>query len=327
MVAPESHLVFETAREHLTRSVPIAPPAALAGDTRGALAGHRFDTVAEIVVCEGGRLVGLVKIEDLLAAPAETPLEALMDRSPPVVAPGEDQEVAAWRAVERREISLAVVDEARRFLGLIPPQRLLHVLLWEHDEDMARLGGSLHDTATARTATEEPVFRRFLHRLPWLIVGLAGAFAAASIVGSFEAQLTERVVFAYFIPGIVYLADAVGTQTETLVIRGISVGVPIARIVRREMLTGLLVGAVIALVSFGMTLLWWRQTDVAVVVALTLLAACSIATAVAMALPWCLRRFGLDPAFGSGPLATVIQDILSIQIYFAFAMAIAGPGA
>jgi magnesium transporter len=191
---------------------------------------------------------------------------------------------------------------------------------------MARLGGSMHDTATARTASEEPVLRRFLHRLPWLVVGLAGAFAAANIVGAFEAQLTERVIFAFFIPGIVYLADAVGTQTETLVIRGISVGVPVGRIVGREVLTGLLVGAVIALISFGVALVWWGEADVALVVALTLLAACSIATAVAMALPWAFRQFGMDPVFGSGPLATVIQDLLSILLYFAIATAIAGPG-
>jgi magnesium transporter len=326
MVAPESHLVFETAREHLTRAVPMAVPSARAGDVRDSLAGRRFDTVAEVVVCDGDHFVGLVNIEDLIAAPGETPLEALMDRSPPVVAPGEDQEVAAWRAVERREMSLAVVDDARRFLGLIPPQRLLQVLLWEHEEDLARLGGSLHDMASARTASEEPVLQRFLHRLPWLVVGLAGAFAAASIVGAFEAQLTERVIFAFFIPGVVYMADAVGTQTETLVIRGLSVGVPVGRIARRELLTGLLVGAVIALVSFFVALVWWRQADVALVVALTLLAACSIATVVAMALPWAFRRLGIDPAFGSGPLATVIQDLLSILLYFAIAMAVAGPG-
>lgn len=73
------------------------------------------------------------------------------------------------------------------------------------------------------------MLRRFWHRLPWLLLGLAGAFLAAGIVGSFERQLEENVILAFFMPGIVYMADAVGTQTETLVVRGISVGVPIRR--------------------------------------------------------------------------------------------------
>jgi magnesium transporter len=328
MMARQSpHIAFETAREHLTARVPVAAPSARAGAVRLALAGQRFDTVAEVVVCDGEHLAGLVNIEDLIAAPEDARIATLMDPAPPVVAPGEDQEVAAWRAVQRRETSLAVVDETGRFLGLIPPQRLLQVLLWEHEEDLARLGGSLHDVASARTASEETVVRRFLHRIPWLIVGLVGAFGAASIVGAFESQLTERVIFAFFIPGVVYMADAVGTQTETLVIRGLSVGIPVGRMVRRELLTGLLVGAAVALLSFAIALIWWRQADVALVVALTLLAACSIATVVAMTLPWAFRRLGMDPAFGSGPLATVLQDLLSIMIYFAIAMAIAGPGA
>src|SRR3990170_111561 len=101
-----------------------------------------------------------------------------MDADPQVVAPGVDQEVAAWKAVQHGETSLAVVDAEGRFAGFIPPGRLLAVLLWEHDEDMARLGGFVRDTAAARTASEEPVARRFWHRLPWLMVGLLGALLA-----------------------------------------------------------------------------------------------------------------------------------------------------
>ena len=81
----------------------------------------------------------------------------------------------------------------------------------------------------ARTASEEPVVKRFWHRVPWLLVGLLGALLAADIVGAYEQQLQANVMLAFFIPGIVYLADAVGTQTEALVIRGLSVGVSIGR--------------------------------------------------------------------------------------------------
>jgi magnesium transporter len=114
---------------------------------------------------------------------------------------------------------------------------------------------------------------------------------------------------------VVYLADAVGTQTETLVVRGLSVGVPIGRTAGREFVTGLLIGVLLA--AAAVTMIWWFWDDatVAVAVGLALLAACSIATLVAMMLPWVFSRADLDPVYASGPLATVIQDLLSIIVY------------
>jgi magnesium transporter len=120
-------------------------------------------------------------------------------------------------------------------------------------------------------------------------------------VGAFEHQLDENVLLAFFVPGIVYMADAVGTQTEALVIRGLSVGVPVGRIIGRELLTGLLVGVLLAAAFLPVGLVLWDEDDVIVAVAIALLAACSTATVVAMALPWVLSRLGRDPAFGSGP--------------------------
>jgi magnesium transporter len=193
------------------------------------------------------------------------------------------------------------------------------VLLHEHEEDMARLGGFLRDTSMARAATEEPVVKRFWHRVPWLLLGLAGALAAADIVGAFERQLQANVILAFFIPGIVYLADAVGTQTEALIIRGLSVGVPIGRVLRREIFTGVAIGLTLGFVFYPVAVWRWDNRDIALAVSLAIFAACATASTVAMALPWTLHRMGIDPAFGSGPLATVIQDLLSIIIYLAIA--------
>jgi magnesium transporter len=238
-----------------------------------------------------------------------------------VVAPGVDQEVAAWRAVQHAESALAVVDAAGRFVGLIPPHRLLAVLLSEHEEDLSRLGGFLKNTSMARHTSEEAILHRFWHRLPWLLLGLAGALFAADMVGWFERQLQDNVLLAFFVAGVVYLADAVGTQTETVVVRGLSVGVAIKQVVWRELLTGVLIGVALALVAFPLVYWRWGVKDIALGVSLSLLAACSTATIAAMALPWGFEHFGVDPALGSGPLATVIQDLLSILLYFAIVTA------
>jgi magnesium transporter len=311
----DEHLSFETAAQHASLHVPIVSPDRLIREVRDVLVGGRFESASHIVVCEEGIFRGVLRIEDVLAAADQITVASLMDPGAPSVGPGIDQEVAAWRAVRHQESALSVVDGNGRFLGLIPPDRLITVLLSEHEEDLSRLGGFLKSTSAARTTSEEPAQRRFRHRIPWLLMGLIGALVAADLVGRFEAQLKVNILLAFFLPGIVYLADAVGTQTETIVVRGLSLGVPIGRMIARELAAGLAIGAALAVIAGP--LVWWRWGDVQLgfLVGLSVLAACSTATLAAMTLPWVFDTFGLDPAFGSGPLATVVQDLLSIWIY------------
>lgn len=309
---------------HLVTRVPVCGPAVTAAEIRTMLSGSDYESAADVAVCaqgetSGHRLLGLIPIERVLAAAPGTVARELMDSDPPVVAPGADQEEAAWKAAHYGESSLAVVGSDGTFLGLVPPARLLSVLLIEHDEDLARLGGFLSSSASARHAMDEPIAARLWHRLPWLVLGLLGSALAALLVRGFEADLASDVRLAFFIPGIVYMADAVGTQTEALVIRGLSVGVAIRRVFRLESLTGLVVGLVMAVISLPAVWLVLGSGSLALTVSLSLAAACAVATVVAMSLPWLMSRLGRDPAFGSGPLATVIQDLLSLVIYFAIA--------
>lgn len=320
--SPVPRDVLDTAAEHVTRAVPCAGLTDLAGDVRRDLAGRRFDSAATVAVLEGDQLAGLVDVETLLAADAGTTLGELVTTEPAAVGPGVDQERAVHHLVRSGQNSLAVVDEQGAFVGLIPPGRMLGVLVEEHDEDLARLGGFLSSTESARSAAEERVGRRFWHRIPWLLLGLAGAAVAAAIVGSFEDELEEEVLLAIFVPSVVYMADAVGTQTEAVVIRGLAVGVRPSSIVVRELVTGLLIGVAIGVAFLPLAWVAWGSGEVALAVAIALLASCSVATIVAMGLPFLLHRLGRDPAFGSGPLATVVQDLLSILIYFAVAVPI-----
>jgi magnesium transporter len=144
-----------TAAAHATHEVPVARPDETVDAVLEGLRGRAFASAAVVAVCADGRLSGLVTIERLLAAPADAAVGDVMDTRPPLVAPGTDQEHAAWQAVQHGEPGLAVVDADGRLLGLIPPQRLLEVLLEEHDEDLARIGGYLRDTAAARSAAVE----------------------------------------------------------------------------------------------------------------------------------------------------------------------------
>lgn len=310
-----------TAASLVSRNVPVFARTESCGAARERLRGHRFDTARDLPVCDtDGRVVGAVRIEDLLAAADSVPVGHVMDPDPPVLTHDTDEEVAAWHAVRHGESSLIVVDDALRLVGVVPPDRLLDILLHEHEQDVARLGGFLASARSAVHASRESVSRRLLHRLPWLLVGLVGALASAGLMTGLEARARASTVLLLFVPGVIYLADAVGTQTEALVIRGLSIGVPIREIAVRELLTGAVAGTILGLLFLPVGLLVWSDTRAVVTIALTLAAACTTANAVAMLLPALLTRIGLDPAFGSGPLATVCQDLLSIAIYLGIAV-------
>ncbi len=143
------------------------------------------------------------------------------------------------------------------------------------------------------------------------------------IVGAFESDLREVLLLTFFLPGVVYLADAVGTQTEAILIRGLSAGIDLRKTVRRELASGAVIGLIVGAAFLPLAAIGWGNWEVAVAVSLALVCACTIATAVAMGLPILFQRAGTDPAFGSGPLATVIQDLLTITVYLAIAAPIA----
>jgi magnesium transporter len=146
------------------------------------------------------------------------------------------------------------------------------------------------------------------------VVGLIGSTLATLIVASFENAMARVPAIAFFVPGLVYLADAIGTQPEAVAVRGLSLArVGLAHLIGDELRTGLLIG--VALAALAGPGVWLAFGDPRL--ALALAAACAVATVLGLLLPWLIGRLGYDPAYGSGPLATIVQDLLSLLIYFA----------
>jgi magnesium transporter len=261
-------------------------------------------------------LFGTVGMTALLQAPSEQPVIELMERAL-AVHPDTDQERIASHALRHGLTAVPVTDRDGRLLGVVPPLVLLEVLRREHVEDIHRLAGIRRENAQARAAIEAPPARRARDRLPWLLVGLAGSMLATFVVAFFERQLESRVAIAFFIPGIVYLADAVGTQTEAIAVRGLSLShIPIRQLVMGELRTGMLIGLVLAALTIPGIWLVLGDVSLALSVGLSLLVAGTVATTIGLLFPWLLSQFGRDPAFGSGPIATIVQDVLSLVIYF-----------
>ena len=157
-------------------------------------------------------------------------------------------------------------------------------------------------------------------RLPWLLVGLLGGIVASLIVKYFESALLEKLVLVIFIPVIVYMADAIGTQTETLFIRALSIEkVNLAKYMAKEIVVGFLLGGVLGALLFAYSMFIFKDIDVSLVIGLSIIACSICSVMVATVVPLILRHFGKDPAIGAGPFTTIIQDILSLIIYFLIA--------
>jgi magnesium transporter len=320
---PASDADGRRAADLMVADVPRAAADELVEACRERLLTDTFEDASNVVVLDGTSALGVVPCERLLATGPDGAVGSLADARAPVVRPGDHLERAASDMVRRGASAIVVADADGNFVGLVPAARLVGLLLTEHDEDIARIGGYRSSAGRDRRAAEEPLGPRLLHRLPWLIVGLAGAMASALLVGAFEEELDEVVLLALFVPAVVYMAAAVGAQTQTLLIRALSTDVDVGRVFRQELITGIVLGAATAAAFYPFALIVWGDKDVALTVALALFASSSIATVIAVALPLGLRRLGQDPAFGSGPLATVIQDLVSIAIYFAIAVPVA----
>lgn len=234
-------------------------------------------------------------------------------------------EYVATHAISKNISSVPVTDENGIFVGIMPPQTIIETLRREHIEDIHKIAGIQKETAIAREAAEEAPVRSARHRLPWLLAGLAGSFISTFLMAGYEEMLHTYIMLSFFIPGIVYLADAVGTQTETIVIRGLSLSWGnVRKVLSNELWTGVLIGLVLGLLSIPVALYISHDVRIAVIVSSSILAASAVATSIGLIFPMLLFRFGIDPAFGSGPLATIIQDILSILIYLLMANLVLG---
>jgi magnesium transporter len=305
-----AHLVGSVARGHGDEVVT----AALAR-----LTADKPTNVELMCVTDGaGRLLGALPIGRLFALGGDVALRDAMDPAFPRVVPDDDQERAASVALHHGVDALPVVDHEGRLLGIMPSQALLQVLRREHVEDLHRLAGIKHEAAQARHAIEDPPLRRARHRLPWLLVGLAGSALATAAMAGFEATIEKMVAVAFFVPGLVYIADAIGTQSEAIAVRRLSLTrAGVAHLLGGELRTGMLLGAALGLVAYLPILFAFGSARLAGAVSASIFVAGGLAAAIGFGLPWMFARRGLDPAYGSGPVATVIQDILSILVYFA----------
>lgn len=305
-------------------TVPIIHPEATISEIEDLLLKKtkEFETINYIYITDKeNRLVGVISVKEIFRSTKSTQVSQLMRKGLITVHPHTHQETAAILAIKHNLKAIPVVDSNNHFLGVLPSDVILGILHEEHIEDLMRFAGIHSFKDPAKTIIKASAWIHVKKRLPWLVLGLVGGVVAAGVVSFFEDAIKAQLILAAFIPLIVYMADAVGTQTETIYIRSLALerNLDTVKYIFREMKIGLSIGLVLGLIISLVSYWWFGSIVVGIILGLSIFITNLVAVVIAMFLPWVFAKLKLDPAFVSGPFATVVQDILSLVIYFAIA--------
>lgn len=270
------------------------------------------------VVDEARRLVGILSLRDLVIAPPDRKVSEMMNTGVIRVRVDDDQEHVA-RLFERYGfLTLPVVDETDRLVGIITIDDAIQVLQDEATEDMYRMVG-LMESETVFT----PFFESVRKRLPWLFVNLVTAFLSASVVSLFEGTIDRLVVLATFLPIVAGMGGNAGTQTLTIIVRSIALGeVDFAnarKALRKQVLLGLVNGAAVGFVVGLVGYVWKGNAALGIVLTVALVLNMAIGGLVGVAVPMGLKALRVDPALASGIFVTACTDILGFLLFLGLA--------
>lgn len=311
--------------QRLTSKVPVVLPTDTLSQVNAYISGQIKDleTINYIyVVDKSKKLIGVFPLKDLYRLPATTAVQKIYKRPPLVsVLPTTDQEEAAYKALQHNLKAVPVVDKNNTFLGVIPSDAILTILHRELREDILQLAGIHRGHLVIDNVLEIPAGQAIKHRLPWLLLGLLGGLFAAGIIGNFQETIERNLILAAFIPLVVYLADAVENQLEAFVIRDFALTrqVDFIRYFSRQFPIVLLMALILGLSLTVLSFFLYTRLDLAIVLGVAVIAAVSSALFTGLVIPFFFRKIKFDPANASGPIATIIQDILSVSVYFLIA--------
>ena len=280
------------------------------------------------VTDQNGKLIDDIRIRDILVAPLDTRVSELMDEVFVHLTPGDTKERAVSVFKQYDRYALPVVNNEGYLLGVVTIDDVLDVVEQIDTQEIQKFGGleSL-DYPYIKT----PVLQMVKKRAGWLVILFLGEMLTATAMGYFEDEIAKAVVLALFVPLIISSGGNSGSQAATLIIRAMALQEITLKdwwmVMRREILSGLLLGTALGSIGFIRIALWSAFSDiygphwplVALTVGLSLIGVVIWGTLSGSMLPFALRRFGFDPASSSAPFVATLVDVTGLIIYFTFA--------
>jgi magnesium transporter len=285
------------------------------------------------VVDDRRHLVGVLSLRQLLINNPKAKLKEVMTADVIKVQTDMDQEEVAKVVSKYDIIAVPVVDEESRLVGIITIDDVIDIVREEATEDFYKLAGTSDEEKVQRS-----VLKSARSRLPWLFASFFGGVAVAAVIGAFQGILSQMVVLAGFFPVILGMGGIIGTQSSTIIVRGLATGRFELRLIGRAIFKEIRIALVLGLVYGGLlALLAWvlflspigsqvvPPASAGIAVGLSLFLSMFIAATIGTMLPVLLQRIGLDPARATGPFMTTSVDVLGSVVYLSIAAMILRP--
>lgn len=310
----------------MVTNILILEPDDTVGEAKSRLAKKSWDDIHAVYIVDSEKhLVGQIWTTVLLTSMSTTELHELMVK-PTIVVPHNAKRDALVREIIRKDAQvITVVDDDNRLLGVISDDQVVDILHSEHVEDFLRSSGFNETHHALADIVHMDWLDLVRSRIPWLLFGLMVGLIGSIITSRFEASLREHITLVFFLPIMTYMSDAIGTQTEAIFIRAVSLfKVKLTPYILREGLVGMTIGLILGMVAGVFAFLISGSVSIGIVISISLFLSMTSATILACVTPVVLTLVHKDEAVGSGPFTTALQDLLSITIYLAVATLILG---
>ena len=287
--------------------------------------GIHKETIYTCYVLENRKLIGIVSAKDLMTMDDDLMMDELMEKEIISVTTHTDQEEAVRLLSRYNLLSLPVLDQQGYMVGIVTIDDAMDVLVDETTEDM--------EIMNALSPSEQPyfetgVFRHAKNRIVWLLFLMLSATLTQTIIAHYEAAFTAVPLLVSFIPMLTDTGGNCGSQSSTLIIRGLALDEihfgDIFRVVFKEFRVAILVGAALAVVNGVYMVIRYRDPMLALLVSISLVATILIAKMIGCVLPLFAKKLHMDPAIMAAPLITTIVDVCSIMVYFQVATHLLG---
>ncbi len=278
------------------------------------------ETIYTVYVTENRELVGLCTMKELLISQDEEKIEDIMETNIITVTTGDDQEDVAKMFSKYGFLALPVVDHEDRLVGIVTVDDAIDVLQDENTEDITKMAAI---TSAEDTYFKTSVFSHAKNRIAWLLVLMLSSTLTGTIITRYENAFAVVPLLVSFIPMLMDTGGNCGSQSSTLIIRGIAldeiVFKDIFKVIFKEFRVSLLVGSVLAVVNGLRIFLMYKNAQLAIVVACSLVITIMLAKFIGGVLPLIAKKMNLDPALMAAPLITTVVDTCSILVYFKIA--------
>ena len=292
--------------------------------------GSNSETIDVIyVINDKGELQDDIRIREFILASPQTKVSELMDGRVISLKVNDDQEIANEVFKMNNRVALPVTDDKNVLLGIITIDDVLWIANEEFSEDIQKIGGT---EALDEPYLEMPIFKLFKKRITWLVVLFIGEMFTATAMGYFQDEIAKAVVLALFVPLIISSGGNSGSQASTLIIQAMAVGELTIRdwwrVIRREFMSGLMLGSILGLIGFLRVMVWSQIFPqmyglhflaISFTVGVALIGVVMWGTLCGSMLPIILKRLGADPAVSSAPFVATLVDVTGLLIYFSVA--------